>query len=456
MHRPSVSSSRVRVARWAALVLTAAGGLVAPTVLAPPGAHADPSGTGLIISEVGFTGVANEGFIELFNPTASDIDLNGWSVQHSGTFGGANLQIDDNPVALIGTVPAGRTFLVTDTFEAGKAQFTPDYTAAARIGFDGKSATWILASTTASVSRTGDLVGAANVVDAVGFSGPAASAPGYEVNPVAPSTLEGGTRVACTDTDDNGADFGDGVVRTPTSSTGTDPVCGAHKCDGKTATIVGTGSTIEGTDGDDVIVGTDGAEVIHGNGGNDTICALDGDDTVTGGDGNDKVYGGLGADGLDGTSGIDLLHGGAGDDVVYSGLTGTEGDTVFGGPGADTLNGGPGADTINGGADDDQINGDSGSDTLRGNGGVDLIGGGSGAEIIVGGPGGDTLSGGDDNDTIRGGDGADDVSGEDGKDFLLGGADVDSLKGGAGDDRLNGGAGDDTLDGGTGHNILVP
>lgn len=455
MHRPS-DSSRVRVARWSALLLSAVGGLVAPAMTATPAAEANPAGTGLIISEIGFTGVANEGFIELFNPTASAVDLNGWSVQHSGTFGGANLQIDDSPVPLVGIIPAGKTFLVTDTFEAGKAQFTPDYTAAARIGFDGKSATWILASTTASVTRNGDLVGAANVVDAVGFSGPAAAAPGYETNPVSPSTLEGGTRTACTDTDDNDADFGDGVIRTPTSSTGTDPACGSHKCTGMVATIVGTGATIEGTDGDDVIIGTDGTETIHGNGGNDTICALDGDDEVSGGTGDDSIFGGLGTDNLDGTSGFDLLHGGAGDDVLYTGLTGDDTDAAFGGPGADTLTGGPGGDLLRGGAGDDQIEGGSGHDVINGNDGADLIGGGAGIELIYGGPGGDTLSGGDDGDTVRGGAGADDIRGDDGGDWLLGGADDDSLAGGAGDDRLNGGGGVDTLDGGAGHNILVP
>jgi CSLREA domain-containing protein len=99
----------------------------------------------------------------------------------------------------------------------------------------------------------------------------------------------------------------------------------APKCDGHTATIVGTA-------GNDTINGTAGADVIAGLGG------------------NDKIYGRGGADRICGGPGKDLLEGGTG------------ADRLFGGPGNDTLRGGPGNDLLNGGPNHDRCTGGPGRD----------------------------------------------------------------------------------------------
>lgn len=110
-------------------------------------------------------------------------------------------------------------------------------------------------------------------------------------------------------------------------------------CNGKTATILGSGDgeVIDGTGAADVIVAFGGSDTINGLGGNDTICAGGGDDTVLGGVGADVIYGGDGNDSLTGEGGNDQLYGEAGD------------DTLSGGPGTDTIDGGPGTDACSGG-----------------------------------------------------------------------------------------------------------
>jgi Ca2+-binding RTX toxin-like protein len=110
------------------------------------------------------------------------------------------------------------------------------------------------------------------------------------------------------------------------------------KCDGKTASIVGTA-------GDDNLVGTQG---------NDVIAALAGNDRIRGGGGSDVICAGSGR------------------------------DHVSGGPGADTISGGPGNDTLSGG---------SGRDALKGNAGRDRLNGGSGTDRCNGGSGRDQASG---------------------------------------------------------------
>ena len=107
-----------------------------------------------------------------------------------------------------------------------------------------------------------------------------------------------------------------------------------HTCNGKAATILGSGDAdeITGTSGADVIVAFGGADQIDGLGGNDTVCAGGGDDQVLGGAGADTIYGGAGNDLLDGAGGNDKLYGEAGD------------DQLDGGRGTDTTDGGDGTD----------------------------------------------------------------------------------------------------------------
>ncbi len=99
------------------------------------------------------------------------------------------------------------------------------------------------------------------------------------------------------------------------------------RCDGKLATIVGSG-LIVGTSGADVIVGSQGADTIKGRGGKDTICGLGGPDNIKGGGGGDTVFGGTGRDTISGGKGADKLNGGGSSDIIR------------GGPGVDRAKGG--------------------------------------------------------------------------------------------------------------------
>ena len=78
-------------------------------------------------------------------------------------------------------------------------------------------------------------------------------------------------------------------------------------------------TTIDGTNGADVIQGTSGDDVINGLGGKDVIDGGGGNDIICGGNGNDKLYGNGGDDWLFGESGKDRLFGDAGEDTLFGG-----------------------------------------------------------------------------------------------------------------------------------------
>jgi Ca2+-binding RTX toxin-like protein len=89
-------------------------------------------------------------------------------------------------------------------------------------------------------------------------------------------------------------------------------------CEGKPATIVGTGGNDVrvGSRGRDVIVGLGGNDTLSGLGGNDLICGGKGKDNLSGGKGKDKLYGQKGKDKLRGKAGKDLCVGGPGKDTA--------------------------------------------------------------------------------------------------------------------------------------------
>lgn len=466
----NVSSSRSRTARWAALGLVLAAGLVAPVVAAPAPAQANPSGTGLIITEAtphaSVGSVTKPLFVELYNPTNNAVDLTGWSLMHTGAvvvFGGQPPTChDDPPMPLAGTIAAHSYFLFTTASEVATLGVTADYVSPTNATFASpfEPQTWILADTTTTFPRTGDQASGShpNSIDTVGFSGfgPLAPPCAREGTAFTAASDNGGHRRACADTDDNAADLVASQRTSPTNASFPAQSCPLPSCNGNEATIVATGPTVTGTSGDDVILGSDTAETIDGGGGNDIICGLGGDDVITAGAGQDQVYGGPGDDEIDGGTGFDTLRGGIGDDTLTADTADLVGDQFRGGPGLDTVVGGGGDDTISGGLDADDIDGGGGVDTVNGNAGDDVVGGGAGNDVLTGGPGADTINGGDDNDTLRGSAGGDTLNGDNGDDRLIGGDDDDTLNGNDGDDRLNGGPGTDTLDGGAGHNVLVP
>ena len=123
------TSRSVLAALTSVAAVVAGGALLAP-------ANANPSGTGLVISEVYGAGgnggaVYNADFVELYNPTTSAVSLTGDYIHYrsaTGTSGGT-------PYALTGSVPAGGHFLIQmGTAGAnGAALPTPDAVATAGV-----------------------------------------------------------------------------------------------------------------------------------------------------------------------------------------------------------------------------------------------------------------------------------------------------------------------------------
>ena len=103
-------------------------------------------------------------------------------------------------------------------------------------------------------------------------------------------------------------------------------------CNGLEATIVASAgqTSLNGTNGNDVIVATTGPIKIHAKKGNDTICTGDGNDRIFGDDGNDWVDAGNGNNFVKGGAGNDSLKTGAGDDQI-NGDGGTDSCTPGGG-----------------------------------------------------------------------------------------------------------------------------
>ncbi len=174
-----------------------------------------------------------------------------------------------------------------------------------------------------------------------------------------------------------------------------------------------SGTSIEGSDDDDLILGRSGSDVIRAKDGDDVIIDDSGNDLVIAGPGKDTIF--TGADN-------DVVDAGAGDDFVNSG---SGNDAVFGGDGDDAIFLQPGNDIAFGGQGNDLVAGEAGNDVLSGDDGDDQL---------FGGDGNDALFGRDSEDQLYGMTGDDQLDGGDGNDLLDGGSGADSLTGGAGDD----------------------
>jgi Ca2+-binding RTX toxin-like protein len=305
-----------------------------------------------------------------------------------------------------------------------------------------------------------------------------------------------------------------GALSAPSSAAS----AGAQTCQGRPATIVGTGPDIQGTPGDDVIV-TGSSQFTYAVAGNDLVCVSPSAVYVYAGDGDDVVdaseavvtqinaYLGAGLDRYLGGPGQHLVHADGTDDTVTDAdwayltvtapVTGTPGtytgggiavwsadhdveidlDTdmvTVGGVHAANLSGMVGANVVapravlRGNAADNYLSG-SGCDVLFvGRGGSDtLIGGGfvedapqiksecEGMKATMrGGHGDDTIKGWLGLNRLVGNAGNDELQGRSRSDVVLGGSGRDDLRGGNESDVLRGGGGRDDLRGGSGRDDL--
>ena len=204
----------------AAVLAVGVSGLTAVTA-AP--ALANPAGTGLVISEV-YGGGGNSGatftndFIELYNPTAAAISVDGSSVQYRSATG-TTAQVTN----LAGSVPAGGHYLVQEaagTSVTDKPLPAPDATGT--ISMSGTNGVVLLVPSTTGFTAQGDLAGNPGVTDMVGYGGTPTS---YETanTGTALTNSTSASRVASgADTDDNAADFTAGAP-SPQNSGGVAP-----------------------------------------------------------------------------------------------------------------------------------------------------------------------------------------------------------------------------------------
>lgn len=142
-------------------------------------------------------------------------------------------------------------------------------------------------------------------------------------------------------------------------------------------------TTIQGTQGADLINGSIESEQINSGNGADTVNAGSGDDLVYGEDGPDRLFGDNGSDTLVGGNGSDFMNGRAGDDYLLGGL------------GEDTMRGGIGNDVLYGYQDGSPDNLFDDRDTAD----PDRIYGNEGDDLIIAGSG-DTVTSGDGSDLI--------------------------------------------------------
>ncbi|HWM00701.1 MAG TPA: ExeM/NucH family extracellular endonuclease [Actinophytocola sp.] len=186
-------------------------------LLVPVGATANPAGTGLVISEIYGNGGSNataafrSDFIELYNPTASPIQLTGLSLQHRTATSSTSTGI----VPLNGTVPAGAHYLVKadDGGDATRPELpVPDAISTLPLANQGQV---LLVDGVDPFVGTGNLAGNPGLVDMVGYGADAISFEGATRAPAHGATKSTAREPVGADTDNNGPDFVGATTVTP-------------------------------------------------------------------------------------------------------------------------------------------------------------------------------------------------------------------------------------------------
>ncbi len=192
-----------------------------------------PTGTNVVISQV-YGGGGNSGstyrndFIELYNPTSSDVDLTGWSVQYASS-AGTNWQVTD----LSGTIKAGGYFLIQEAAGTGGTTNLPSPDATGTIPMAAASGKIALVGSTTALS--GACPTGAPIVDFVGY-GSANCFEGSAATPTLSATIAAIRKAdGATDTNNNSADFLTGAPTPRNSALPTGP------------TLVATPATLTGT-----------------------------------------------------------------------------------------------------------------------------------------------------------------------------------------------------------------
>ncbi|MEI2643206.1 MAG: hypothetical protein V9G10_13005 [Candidatus Nanopelagicales bacterium] len=235
-------------------------------------------------------------------------------------------------------------------------------------------------------------------LSATGRDVQARSIAGYYSGAEGPYGSAGGLQGAMNDSSRSQQAYDQARAALEALTAGDDPVV-QPTCNGRPATIVGNGSTVLGTPGDDVIVGTSGEDNIYAGAGDDTICGRAGYDTIRPGSGADWADGGPGGNAIDYSDAdhgveVDLGNGTADGDQMR------DFDEVFGSIHNDRIIGDDSANFLAGNVGDDRIEGRGGDDLLWGRS-SDVPGPlQSDDDTLLPGPGADRVFGYEGSDTI--------------------------------------------------------
>jgi Ca2+-binding RTX toxin-like protein len=231
--------------------------------------------------------------------------------------------------------------------------------------------------------------------------------------------------------------------------------------------LLGTGQTLTGNAGLNVIEGGAGDDVIDGRGGNDTLIGNGGADRLLATlPGSMSVYGGAGFDTLvadfswatEGVVNPMAITGGANGWSGYF-VAGSGNHVSFSDVEKFEITTSAYNDYLGLAGSDDRVILNGGDDSAQGKGGDDHIDGGTGNDWISGGSGTDTLVGGDGDDVLEAGTNSSTftrpVGGKEppALPLLDTGTEVDLLNGGDGNDSISAGLGD-VIDGGAGRDAL--
>ncbi|WP_341486571.1 VCBS domain-containing protein [Pararhizobium sp. A13] len=215
-----------------------------------------------------------------------------------------------------------------------------------------------------------------------------------------------------------------------------------------------SGTTLDGTAGDDILISAGSGTTLVGGTGDDVLISANGNDLYRFGlaDGQDIV-----SDTGSGSDDIEVVTSSASTDVGTLNFERVVNDLV--------VNVGTTEITIR----DHFVGSGNVEDLTFSNGGTVygynlgtaayslltvLSGSGSSQDAIASSSAGQTLTGNNGNDLLFGNGGIDTINGDNGNDLLVGGADDDILNGGGGNDWLMGGAGNDAIDGGSNIDLI--
>jgi uncharacterized protein len=199
---------------------------VAAFVLVPAAA---PAASSTIDLAAVFAGGGNSGatyandYVELFNRSASSVDLTGWTLQYASS---ASTSWEATP--LTGTIAAGGHYLVqlASNGATGAALPAADATGTTNLSTSGGKVAVVSSATALSCGATaGSCAGVAAISDLVGYG----TATDYEGSAAAPALTNTNSLVraggGCTDTNDNAADLAV-APPAPAGSTAPTGVCG--------------------------------------------------------------------------------------------------------------------------------------------------------------------------------------------------------------------------------------